>query len=73
MNNKIVFPSKGRWEVKNEGEEESLSVFDDKNEAVNYAYKLASKEGSGVIIISENGEVENIKSHELENYLSKKL
>ena len=72
MNNKIVFPAKGKWEVKNEGFEESLSIFENKAEAVNSAYKLAAKEGSCVIIISENGEVENIKAHELGNYLNGK-
>ena len=72
MKNNIVFPSKGNWAVKKEGDENIKSVHESKLDAVKTAYKLAEKEGTDVIIINKDGKIENLNAHQIENFLRNK-
>ena len=63
---RVVPTGNKQWNVFEEGYDKPLSMFDEKDDAVNYAYDMAqTKEEADVSICGADGKVESTKTFHL--------
>lgn len=59
--NEHVFPKEGGWIVKHEGSKKISRLFENKNDAIEYAGIIALNNGGSVITHKHNGQFKNFK------------
>ncbi len=63
MKNQFVLPFKGRWAVRAEGTDEVTSIHDTIEEAIEEAKLLAKKQDSKLVVLREDGTIDNLGAY----------
>ncbi|HZW38419.1 MAG TPA: DUF2188 domain-containing protein [Ignavibacteriaceae bacterium] len=71
MATQFIMPFEGKWAVKGEHSQDITSVHDTREEAIEVAKEIAMADDSGIVILREDGTIDNLGAYGIDPLPSK--